>query len=55
MPQELRGRGHAADSMLSFVEKPTVAAQMAIELTATRAVVAGAFPRYHNYESPAIK
>jgi molybdenum storage protein len=52
--------GHILATLLapdgvSYVEKPTVAAQLAIHLTATRAVVASAFPPYHNHEFPGAR
>lgn len=49
--------GHILAALLapdgvSYIEKPTVANQLAIHLTATRAVVASAFPPYHHHEFP---
>jgi len=44
----------AADGV-SYVEKPTVANQLAIHLSAARAVVASAIPPYHNHEFPASR
>lgn len=41
----------AADGV-SYVDKPTVADQLAIHLSATRAVVASAYPPYHHHEFP---
>src|SRR5262245_42680193 len=37
---------------VSYVEHPTIANQLAIHLTATRAVVSSAFPPYHHHEFP---
>ena len=37
---------------VSYVEHPTVANQLAIHLSASRAVVASAFPPYHHHEFP---
>ena len=37
---------------VSYVEHPTVANQLAIHLSAARAVVASAFPPYHHHEFP---
>ncbi len=52
--------GHILASLLapegvSYVEHPTVANQLAIHLTAARAVVASAFPPYHHHEFPASR
>jgi molybdenum storage protein len=49
--------GHMLASLLapegvSYVEHPTIATQLAIHLTATRAVVGSAFPPYHHHEFP---
>lgn len=49
--------GHILAALLapegvSYVEHPTVANQLAIHLTAARAVVASAFPPYHHHEFP---
>jgi len=49
--------GHILASLLapdgvSYVEHHTVANQLAIHLTATRAVVGSAFPPYHHHEFP---
>jgi molybdenum storage protein len=49
--------GHILASLLapdgvSYVEHPTIANQLAIHLTATRAVVGSAFPPYHHHEFP---
>lgn len=49
--------GHILAAMLapegvSYVEHPTIANQLAIHLTATRAVVGSAFPPYHHHEFP---
>jgi molybdenum storage protein len=37
---------------VSYIEHPTVANQLAIHLSAARAVVASAFPPYHHHEFP---
>ncbi|UJX43439.1 molybdenum storage protein subunit alpha [Xanthobacter sp. YC-JY1] len=47
--------GHILASLLapegvSYIEHPTIASQLAIHLTATRAVVGSAFPPYHHHE-----
>jgi len=49
--------GHILATLLapegvSYVEKATVADQLAIHLSATRAVVASAYPPYHSHEFP---
>lgn len=49
--------GHILANLLapegvSYVEHPTIASQLAIHLTATRAVVGSAFPPYHHHEFP---
>lgn len=49
--------GHMLASLLapegvSYVEHPTIANQLAIHLSATRAVVGSAFPPYHHHEFP---
>jgi molybdenum storage protein len=49
--------GHILAALLapegvSYVEHPTIANQLAIHLTATRAVVGSAFPPYHHHEFP---
>jgi molybdenum storage protein len=49
--------GHMLAALLapdgvSYVEHPTVASQLAIHLTAARAVVGSAFPPYHHHEFP---
>ena len=49
--------GHILAALLapqgvSYVEDPTVANQLAIHLTAARAVVGSAFPPYHHHEFP---
>lgn len=49
--------GHILASLLapegvSYVEHPTIANQLAIHLSATRAVVGSAFPPYHHHEFP---
>jgi molybdenum storage protein len=41
----------AADGV-SYIEHPTIANQLAIHLTAARAVVGSAFPPYHHHEFP---
>lgn len=41
----------AADGV-SYIEHPTIAHQLAIHLSATRAVVGSAFPPYHHHEFP---
>ena len=37
---------------VSYIEHPTIAHQLAIHLTAARAVVGSAFPPYHHHEFP---
>jgi len=49
--------GHILASLLapdgvSFIEHPTIATQLAIHLSAARAVVGSAFPPYHHHEFP---
>ncbi|MES2258250.1 MAG: molybdenum storage protein subunit alpha [Pseudomonadota bacterium] len=49
--------GHMLASLLapegvSYVEHPTLASQLAIHLSAARAVVGSAFPPYHHHEFP---
>lgn len=49
--------GHILASLLapegvSYIEHGTIASQLAIHLTATRAVVGSAFPPYHHHEFP---
>ncbi|HEY2593847.1 MAG TPA: molybdenum storage protein subunit alpha [Chloroflexota bacterium] len=49
--------GHMLAALLapdgvSYVEHPTIASQLAIHLTAARAVVGSAFPPYHHHEFP---
>jgi molybdenum storage protein len=49
--------GHILASLLapegvSYIDHPTIASQLAIHLTATRAVVGSAFPPYHHHEFP---
>lgn len=49
--------GHILASLLapegvSYVEHPTIASQLAIHLSAARAVVGSAFPPYHHHEFP---
>ena len=50
-------KGHMLASLLapegvSYVEHPTIANQLAIHLTAARAVVGSGFPPYHHHEFP---
>jgi len=40
---------------VSFVEHPTIANQLAIHLSAARAVVGSAFPPYHHHEFPTTR
>ncbi|WP_022721157.1 molybdenum storage protein subunit alpha [Rhodopseudomonas sp. B29] len=52
--------GHILATLLapdgvSYIDKPTVVNQLALHLTATRAVVASAFPPYHNHEFPGAR
>ena len=52
--------GHILGTLLapegvSYIEKPTVADQLALHLSATRAVVASAFPPYHHHEFPGAR
>src|SRR5580692_9884463 len=52
--------GHILASLLapegvSYIEHPTIASQLAIHLTATRAVVGSAFPPYHHHEFPSSR
>jgi len=49
--------GHILAALLapdgvSYVEHPTIASQLAIHLTAARAVVGSAYPPYHHHEFP---
>ena len=49
--------GHILAALLapegvSYIEHPTIASQLAIHLSATRAVVGSAFPPYHHHEFP---
>jgi molybdenum storage protein len=49
--------GHILASLLapvgvSYIERPTIANQLAIHLTAARAVAGSAFPPYHHHEFP---
>jgi molybdenum storage protein len=49
--------GHILASLLapegvSYIEHPTIANQLAIHLTAARAVVGSAYPLYHHHEFP---
>ncbi|MBV9580890.1 MAG: molybdenum storage protein subunit alpha [Chloroflexi bacterium] len=41
-----------ASEGVSYVEHPTIANQLAVHLTAARAVVGSAFPPYHHHEFP---
>lgn len=41
-----------ASDGVSYVEHPTIASQLAIHLSAARAVVGSAFPPYHHHEFP---
>lgn len=41
-----------ASEGVSYVEHPTIASQLAIHLSAARAVVGSAFPPYHHHEFP---
>lgn len=52
--------GHILASLLapegvSYVEHPTIASQLAIHLSAARAVVGSAFPPYHHHEFPSSR
>ncbi|MEP9353473.1 molybdenum storage protein subunit alpha [Xanthobacter sp. KR7-65] len=52
--------GHILASLLapdgvSYIEHPTIASQLAIHLSATRAVVGSAFPPYHHHEFPGAR
>lgn len=52
--------GHILAAMLSsegvsYIEHPTMAEQLAIHLSATRAVVGSAFPPYHHHEFPSSR
>lgn len=40
---------------VSYVEHPTIASQLAIHLSAARAVVGSAFPPYHHHEFPSSR
>jgi molybdenum storage protein len=49
--------GHILAALLapdgvSYIEHPTIASQLALHLTATRAVVGSGFPPYHHHEFP---
>jgi molybdenum storage protein len=49
--------GHILASLLapegvSYIEHPTIANQLAVHLSATRALVGSAFPPYHHHEFP---
>jgi molybdenum storage protein len=55
--REAGQNGHILASLLaaegvSYVEHPTIANQLAIHLSAARAVVGSAFPPYHHHEFP---
>ena len=41
-----------AEEGVSYVEHPTIANQLAVHLSASRAVVGSAFPPYHHHEFP---
>jgi len=41
-----------ASDGVSYIEHPTIAGQLAVHLSATRAVVGSAFPPYHHHEFP---
>ena len=52
--------GHILASLLapegvSYIEHPTIASQLAIHLSAARAVVGSAFPPYHHHEFPSSR
>jgi molybdenum storage protein len=52
--------GHILAALLapegvSYIEHPTIASQLAIHLTAARAVVGSAFPPYHHHEFPSSR
>jgi molybdenum storage protein len=52
--------GHILGALLasegvSYIEHPTIASQLAIHLTAARAVVGSAFPPYHHHEFPSSR
>src|SRR5215470_12126515 len=40
---------------VSYIEHPTIASQLAIHLSAARAVVGSAFPPYHHHEFPSSR
>jgi molybdenum storage protein len=40
---------------ISYIEHPTIASQLAIHLSAARAVVGSAFPPYHHHEFPSSR
>ena len=44
-----------ASEGVSYIEHPTIASQLAIHLSATRAVVGSAFPPYHHHEFPSSR
>src|SRR5204863_6089643 len=55
--KEAGQNGHILAALLasegvSYIEHPTIANQLAIHLSATRAVVGSAFPPYHHHEFP---
>src|SRR5262252_1223562 len=55
--KEAGQNGHILSFLLapegvSYIEHPTIANQLALHLTATRAVVGSAFPPYHHHEFP---
>jgi molybdenum storage protein len=57
---EASQNGHILAALLapdgvSYVEHPTIASQLAIHLTAARAVVGSAFPPYHHHEFPSSR
>lgn len=52
--------GHILASLLaadgvSYIDHPTIAGQLALHLSATRAVVGSAFPPYHHHEFPGAR
>jgi molybdenum storage protein len=52
--------GHMLAALLaaegvSYIEHPTIASQLAIHLSAARAVVGSAFPPYHHHEFPSSR
>jgi molybdenum storage protein len=44
-----------ASEGVSYIEHPTIASQLAIHLSAARAVVGSAFPPYHHHEFPSSR